>query len=491
MMNTYIGIDLGTSSTKFLLVDKSGKILSTHTEYYETSVPYPNYSEQDPSLWIKALHQGLNALLNNQDKSLVKGISFGGQMHGLVILDEADKVIRPCILWNDGRTTLETAYLNEEIGKDFLSDHTANIAFAGFTLPKLLWLRKHEKANFDRIKKIMLPKDYLAYYLSGTFSTDYSDASGTLMLDVKNKAWSAELLEKVGISLSLLPALFESYDKIGTLKESLCKEFELSNDVIIACGASDNAAAAIGTGTINDGDTNISLGTSGTIFISSDHFTVDQKNALHSFDHASGKYHLMGCILSAASSLSWWMNILDTTDFEKEQEGLESKLGDNNIFYLPYLFGERSPHNDTSARGSFIGISSTTKRSELTLSVMEGVAFALRDCLEIARSNGLIITHSKICGGGAKSDLWKKIIANVLNVTVVVPSIEEGPAYGASILAMIAGKEYANLNEACSAICKEAHSIKADPLLVQKYEKKYEVYKSLYPALKDIFKKLS
>ena len=294
-MNLYIGLDLGTSALKGLLVAENGKIIKQATEEYPICYPQNGWSEQNPDDWLVAMQKVLAELSYGAEKE-VKGISFGGQMHGLVILDEHDRVIRPCILWNDGRTQKQTDYLNNVVGKDKLSALTANIAFAGFTAPKILWLKENEPENFKRIAKIMLPKDYLAYKLTNVFSTDYSDASGTLLLDVKNKRWSEEMLSICGVTEKQLPQLYESYEVTGSVKP----EYNLPNAVVCA-GAGDNAAAAVGIGAVKSGDCNISLGTSGTVFIAQDEFSVDKNNALHSFCHATGKWHSMGCILSAAS----------------------------------------------------------------------------------------------------------------------------------------------------------------------------------------------
>ncbi|MCQ2772276.1 MAG: xylulokinase [Bacilli bacterium] len=489
-MKTYIGIDLGTSSVKVLLVGEEGHVLNTVSETYPVSYPHPGWSEQSPELWMEAVDKAVIRLLKgrNRDQENVCGIGFGGQMHGLVVLDKEDKVIRPCILWNDGRTEEETKYLNEVIGKDKLSEWTANIAFAGFTAPKILWMKKNEPENFAKIDKIMLPKDYIAYRLTGTFCTDYSDASGFLLLDVKNKRYSKEMLDICGITEAQLPKLFESYEVVGTVNKEWATRWGIKENVVVVAGAGDNAAAAIGTGTVKEGDCNISLGTSGTVFISSDKFSVDKNNSLHSFDHANGKYHLMGCILSAASCNAWWMDVLETKDFAREQEGLMEKIGDNSLFFLPYLMGERSPHNDVNAKGAFIGIRPTTSRFDMTLAVMEGVAFALRDCIEIARANGVVITSTKICGGGAKSPLWRKIIANVCGVTVNVPTIEEGPSYGGALLAMVGDKRYSSVDEVVDAVIRTRTSVEPDPELVAKYNNKYETFRVLYPALKDVYK---
>lgn len=483
----YIGIDLGTSAVKLLLMNADGKIEKIASREYGLSFPHPGWSEQNPYDWYEQSVDGLKELLSECDKTQVAGISFGGQMHGLVTLDEKDHVIRPAILWNDGRTSEETNYLNEVIGRNRLSEYTANIAFAGFTAPKILWMQKNEPQLWARVKKIMLPKDYLAYRLSGTFCTDYSDASGMLLLDVKNRCWSKEMMEICHVTREQLPDLFESYEPVGTLKPEIAEELGLSTEVKIIAGAGDNAAAAVGTGTVGEGRCNLSLGTSGTIFITSKKFGVDENNALHSFDHADGGYHLMGCMLSAASCNKWWMDeILKTKDYSGEQKNIE-KLGENPVFFLPYLMGERSPHNNPDARAMFIGMSMDTTREDMTQAVLEGVAFGLRDSLEVARSLGISIARSKICGGGAKSPLWRKIIAAVMNLKLDIIESEEGPGYGGAILAAVGCGEYASVEEACEKLVKVVDTIEPDPVLVEKYEEKYQQFRKLYPTVKNLF----
>lgn len=484
----YIGVDLGTSAVKLLLMNEKGEILNITSKEYPIFFPKPGWSEQNPTDWWEKSVEGIKELTKDYDKSQVAGISFGGQMHGLVILDENDEVIRPALLWNDGRTAAETDYLNEKIGKDKLSQYTANIAFTGFTAPKILWIKNNEPDNFAKIKKIMLPKDYLAYKMTGNHCTDASDASGMLLFDVKNRCWSKEMMEICSVKEEQLAKVYESYEAVGHLTPEAAEALGLSTDVVVAAGAGDNAAAAVGTGTVGDGSCNISLGTSGTIFISSKNFGVDENNALHSFAHADGKYHLMGCMLSAASCNKWWMDtIIGTNDYAKEQESI-TKLGENNVYFLPYLMGERSPHNDPDARGTFIGMTMDTTRNDMTQAVLEGVAFALRDSLEVARKLGIKIDRSKICGGGAKSPLWKKIIANVLNVKIDVIESEEGPALGGAMLAAVACKEFDSVEAAADAIVKITDTIEPDKKLVEAYNKKYNVFKQLYPQLKPIYK---
>ena len=490
-MKYYIGVDLGTSAVKLLLMDQDGNVVNIVSREYPLYFPNPGWSEQKPEDWWEQTKAGIRQLVEPVDSSLVAGISFGGQMHGLVILDDQDRVIRPAILWNDGRTGKQTDYLNQVIGKETLSKYTANIAFAGFTAPKILWVKENEPENFSRVCKIMLPKDYLAYCLTGVHCCDYSDASGMLLLDVQHKCWSEEMLEICGIRKEQMPALFESYEKVGTLKPEVAKELGLSENCIVAAGAGDNAAAAVGTGTVGDGQCNVSLGTSGTVFISSKEFGVDPNNALHAFAHSDGHFHLMGCILSAASCNKWWMDeIIGTEDYAKEQEPIE-KLGENHVFFLPYLMGERSPHNDPNARGTFIGMTMDTSRADMTQAVLEGVAFAIRDSFEIAKSLGIQIERTKICGGGAKSPLWRKIIANVLNVKVDRIASEEGPALGGAMLAAVADGTFASVEDAAGKIVKIIETIDPEPELAAKYDRQYQKFAKIYPTVKGLFTEIA
>lgn len=483
----YIGIDLGTSAVKLLLMDGEGNIKNIVSKEYPLYFPNPGWSEQKPEDWYEQSMAGMKELLEGFDKSQVAGISFGGQMHGLVILDKDDNVIRPALLWNDGRTFEECDYLNNVIGKEKLSEYTANISFTGFTAPKILWIKNKEPENFAKIAKIMLPKDYIAYKLTGVHCTDVSDASGMLIFDVKNRKWSKEMCDICGITEDQLATCYESYEAVGTVLPEIAAQLGIPATVKVAAGAGDNAAAAVGTGTVGDGMCNISLGTSGTIFISSKNFGVDKYNALHSFAHADGSYHLMGCMLSAASCNKWWMDeIIGTKDYAAEQKAIE-KLGENHVYFLPYLMGERSPHNNPNARGTFIGMTMDTTRADMTQAVLEGVAFALRDSFEVAKSLGIKIERTKICGGGAKSPLWKKMIANILNVKVDVIESEEGPALGGAMLAAVACGEYANVEEVAAKIVKVIDTVEPEAELVAKYEERYNQFKEIYPACKPVF----
>ncbi len=489
----YIGIDLGTSAVKLLLMERDGTIRSVVSRAYPLEFPKPGWSQQRPGDWKDAVLEGLAELTADCDKSRIAGIGCGGQMHGLVILDEADRVIRPAILWNDGRTAEQVDYLNETIGRDRLSAYTGNIAFAGFTAPKILWVREKEPENFARIRKIMLPKDYINYILTGVHCCDYSDASGSLLLDVANKRWSKEMLDICGISESQMPRLYESYETVGTLRPEIARLLGFPETVRVCAGAGDNAAAAIGTGVVGEGGCNLSLGTSGTVFVSARDFRVDDYNSLHAFAHADGGFHLMGCMLCAASCNKWLMeDIFRTEDYTGEQDAIGGdRLGRNQVYFLPYLMGERSPINDTNARGVFLGMTLDTSRADLTQAVMEGVAFAIRDSFQVAQKLGLEITSTRICGGGAKSSLWKRIFANVLNMDLEAVASEQGPGLGGAMLAMVACGAYETVADACAALTEVTEVTHPEPELAARYEAKYRQFQKIYPACKELFAQMN
>ena len=491
-MKYYIGADLGTSALKLLLVDSNGKIHKKLTKEYSVNYPHPGWSEQSAEEWWKVFLQAVPELIADVNSNDIKAIGIAGQMHGLVILDENDEVIRPVILWNDSRTEKETEYLNCSIGKDKLTSFTANIAFAGFTAPKILWLKENEPDSFKKIKKIMLPKDYLNYMLTGVHSCDFSDASGMLLLDVKNKKWSKEMLDICQIKEEQMPLLFESYEIIGKIKKDISEKLNLSADTVVIAGAGDNAAAAIGTGTTGNEKCNISLGTSGTVFISSQSFSVDDNNSLHAFAHADGGYHLMGCMLSAASCHKWiCKSVFKQEDYTLlEKEIPEDYLGKNELFFLPYLMGERSPLNDTNATGVFIGLRPDTERWQMLLAVFEGVSFAIRDNVEIARKLGLNIQESTLCGGGAKSKLWRKVLSNVLGIRLNIPLSEEGPGYGVALLAIAGTQKNDDIKNGLQEFVKITESIEPEKNLTSLYEDKYNKFKKIYPSIKKLYKEL-
>ena len=458
-MNYFIGIDLGTSAVKLILTDENAEIIKTVSKEYPLYFPRPNWSEQNPDDWWKAVCDGIEEIIEGHEPESIRAIGVGGQMHGLVMLDENGFVLRPAILWNDTRTGKETDYLNNVIGKERLQALTGNIAFAGFTAPKILWVKENEPEVFEKCRKICLPKDYINFKLTSAFATDVSDASGTLYFDVENRKWSAEMLEILGIDESVLPRVCESAEVIG--KTNL---FGLNADVV--AGAGDNAAAAIGTNTVNEGQCNISLGTSGTVFIPTDGYVKTENPALHSFCHANGKYHLMGCILSAASCNKW----LNETVFETPYNVGTGE--ENDLFFLPYMSGERCPHNDGNVKGAFIGITHATTRENMQRAVFEGVSFAIRDCLELCPNE---IKKATVCGGGTKSREWMQILADILGIELSVIQ-NEGPALGGALLA--AGKA---VNPKIEFTVKPSG-------LTEKYNKKYEKFRQLYPLLKPFYK---
>ena len=471
----FIGIDLGTSAVKMILTDEKMNSIRQVSKAYPLDFSADGKSEQNPADWWNAVKEGIDELTSENVGNGIAGIGVGGQMHGLVMLDENDNVIRPAILWNDTRTSRETDYLNNVIGKEKLQKLTGNIAFAGFTAPKILWVKENEPENFAKCAKICLPKDYINYMLTGVFSTDVSDASGMLLFDVENKCWSTEMLEICGITEDMLPTVYESYEVIGKVKA----ELSFGNNITVCAGAGDNAAAAIGTNTILNGQCNISLGTSGTVFVPTENYVKTDNPALHSFCHANGKYHLMGCILSAASANKWLVKtIFDTDDYSKNTAELNVDTASKQIYFMPYLSGERCPHNDSDIRGAFIGLSQDTERADLQTALFEGVSFAIKDCVELI-PNG--IKKATVCGGGTKSRLWMEILSNVLAMEISVIK-NEGPALGGAILAARA----TGLNPEIENDI--LYTVNPNKKLVDIYKSKYNKFKELYPALKDFYK---
>ncbi|WP_097028390.1 xylulokinase [Clostridium peptidivorans] len=491
----FIGIDLGTSSVKIILMDESGEIQHSLSRSYEVSYPKATWAEQEPEVWWNETKEGLKELMSSISikSDEIKGIGFSGQMHGLVLLDEEGKVLRPSILWCDQRTQEECDHLNKEIGQKKLSKCTGNMALTGFTAPKVMWVKKHEPEVFKKIAHILLPKDYIRYKLTGEFATDVSDASGTLFFDVKNRCWSKEMQDILCIKEEWLPKVFESWEPTGKVLPEVSHYTGLSKDTVVVAGAGDQAAGAVGTGTVSSGIISVALGTSGVVFATSDLYEVDEDNRLHSFCHSNGKYHQMGVMLSAASSLKWWVENVNK-DTSKEafdnllKEAEASPVGSKGVVFLPYLMGERTPHNDPNARGVFFGLNMTHERGDMTRAILEGVCFGLRDSLEILRSLNVPVEEIRVSGGGSKSLLWKSILANVFDTKVSVINSKEGPAYGAAILASVGCGKFSSVNEACSKLIKVTEVVEQDKLQVEEYNKFYDIFSRLYPALKETFK---
>jgi xylulokinase len=484
----YIGIDLGTSGVKLILVSNEGTVLSSVTRNYEIIIPKPMWTEQNPTEWYEQALDGLKELVKGHEKD-IKAISFSGQMHGLVILDENDQVLRNALLWNDQRTVEDVNFLNEEIGIDTLINETGNIALTGLTAPKLLWIKRNEPDIFKRISKIMLPKDYISYQLSGVFATDVSDVSGTLYYDVKNKKYSQKMLDILSISTSQLPKVFESYEKVGELKDSLKNKLGINHKVDIIIGAGDQAAGAVGIGIVKDGQASVSLGTSGVVFVASKDFKEDRVSYLQSYAHANGKYHMMGVMLNAAGSLNWWSEkIFQNYNYKDFFEKLIQTPIEDSLYFLPYLSGERSPINDPDATGVFFGLRLEHRKAHMDRAVIEGVTFALKQSFELIQNLGVDIKQVKITGGGAKSDIWAQMIADVFNVEVLTIEIEEGPALGAAILAMVGNGLFQTVELACEKMIKEKQKFKSNPDNVLAYQAKYADFLKIYPVIKNLYK---
>lgn len=487
----FIGIDIGTSSVKATLADKRGNVIGAASRSYPCSHPRPGWSEQNPEDWYGAAVSAVREVVVQSGSGLVavEGISFAGQMHGLVVLDKDDRVIRPAVLWNDGRSVEECSYLNETIGKQRLIDHCGNIAFPGFTAPKLLWMRAHEPGLFERIDKLMLPKDYLVYRMTGMFCTDVSDASGTLLFDVRNRVWSRFMVDLVGIDVQQLPSVHESWEVVGELSASAAMDCGLPQGVRVSIGAGDNAASAVGMGCVREGQCNISLGTSGTVFIPSQTMPELVGDGLHAFADATGSYHFLGCILSAASANGWWIRNTLASGFPQEiGKIVPSSLGRNRTFFLPYLMGERSPINDAGARAAFVGMDMDTTRTDMVQAVIEGVTFALRQSFNVAVDAGVCVDDLALCGGGAQNDIWCQIVADVFNMPVRVLDSSGGPGYGACLLSMVGCGLYPNVKVAAQSCAPGPTKLVApDASAAMRYDERYRAFESLYPALRHVF----
>jgi len=506
-MSVYLGIDIGTSGTKTLAVKANGKILASTNATYPCHHPRPLWSEQDPEDWwkatVKTVRQAMKAAkLKPAD---VRGIGLSGQMHGSVFLDRNDQVIRPALLWNDQRTAAECAEIEQLAGgRKKLVKMVANPALTGFTAPKILWLRNNEPKNFDKTARVLLPKDDVRRRLTGQYATDVSDASGMLLLDVKKRKWSKSLMGKLDLDPSMFAEVFESEDVTGTLTSDAAKQLGLTTDCIVVGGAGDCAAGALGNGVVKSGAVSTSLGTSGVVFAHSDTPEVDPEGRLHTFCHAvRGKWHMMGVTLSAAGSFGWFAETLCRTDAaaaKKDKQDIYSLLtaeaentpaGADGLFFLPYLSGERAPHADPLARGAFVGLTLSHTRAHMTRAVLEGVTYSLRDCLDIAQSLGVKAKEIRSTGGGAKSPFWRQLQADMFGKKVCSMASDEGPAYGVALLAAVGGGEYKNIVEATKANVSTANDCRPNAKARKSYDRGMQVYRGLYPALKNSYEAIA
>jgi xylulokinase len=499
-MSYYIGIDIGTSGTKSLLIDSSGKIIAESAAEYPVHMPKPLWTEQDPEDWWQAVKKTVKAVVKagKVKKTEVKAIGLSGQMHGSVFLNKKGNVIRKALLWNDQRTAAECDEITKRAGgREALIDMVANPALTGFTAPKLLWLRNHEPKNYDALTHLLLPKDDVRRRLTGELATDASDASGMLLLDVKKRQWSKELLAKLEIDPSILATVYESEQVTGTLLPEVAAELGLSPDCKVVAGAGDCAAGAVGNGIVKQGVLTASLGTSGVMFCHSDEPQYDKQGRLHTFCHAvHGKWHMMGVTLSAAGSLQWFVSNLCKELAQKKgtdpyavinAEAAETPVGSEGLFFLPYLAGERTPHADPNARGCFIGLTSKHTRGHMARAVMEGVTYSLRESLDILGQLDVPVKEIRVSGGGAKSPLWKQIMADTFGQKACTINAEQGPAFGVALLAAVGDGAYKNIEEACKATIQVVDRVPPKKASQKIYDAGFPVYQSLYCALQRSF----
>ncbi|WP_434640012.1 xylulokinase [Thermoanaerobacterium thermosaccharolyticum] len=495
----FLGIDLGTSSVKIILMSDSGSVVSSVSKEYPVYYPEPGWAEQNPEDWWNATKNGINELISKSGVKSgdIKGIGLSGQMHGLVLLDRDNNVITPAILWCDQRTQEECDYIIEKIGKEGLLKYTGNKALTGFTAPKILWVRKHLKDVYSRIAHILLPKDYIRFKLTGDYATEVSDASGTLLFDVSNRRWSKDMIDAFDIPENALPKCYESTDVTGYVTKEAADLTGLEEGTIVVGGGGDQASGAVGTGTVKSGIVSVALGTSGVVFASQDKYAADEELRLHSFCHANGKWHVMGVMLSAASCLKWWVDNINNYSSEAMtfdgllEEAEKAHPGSDGLVFLPYLMGERTPYSDPYAKGSFVGLSITHNRGHMTRSILEGVAFGLRDSLELIKDLNIPVNEVRVSGGGAKSKLWRQILADIFNVRIDMINATEGPSYGAAIMASVGYGLFKDVDEACSKLIKVTDSVYPMQENVEKYNKLYPIYVSLYSKLKGTFEEIA
>lgn len=504
-MDYFIGIDIGTSGTKTVLFDRCGQALASALSEYPMYQPHYGWAEQDPGDWWRAVCKTLKHVMHTSgtEPSSIRGVGLSGQMHGLVMLDKNDNVLRPSIIWCDQRTKRECDELTGIIGRDRIIDITANPALTGFTASKILWVRNNEPHIYEKARKMMLPKDYIRYMLTGEFATDVSDGSGMQLMDIKKREFSGEILEKLQIDSSLLARMYESPEITGRITGKAAAETSLAKGTIVVGGAGDQAAGAIGNGVVKKGIISSTIGTSGVVFAHADEMVTDPLGRVHTFCHAvPGKWHIMGVIQSAGLSLKWLRDNFFTSEMETarhmetdpyvlmDRQAGKVPQGANGIIYLPYLMGERTPHLDANARGVFFGLSAKHTKRDLLRAVLEGVVFALKDCLDIVAGMGAEIGEIRASGGGGRSALWRQMQADIFNTGIKTVNTSEGPALGAAILAMTGAREYMSVEEACANIIKTGAEQLPDKKNHEKYTEFHRIYKRLYTALKDEFVEL-
>ena len=490
----WLGIDIGTGGSRALLIDDKGKVLHAFTAPHEDmKMERPLWAEQNPENWwdaAKAAIRGVLAQSGAAGKD-VAAVGLSGQMHGLTLLDEADNVIRPALIWCDQRSQAQVDWINQTAGKQTVLDCIANPVLTGFTLPKLLWVRDNEPRNYERIRKVLLPKDYVRFQLTGEYASDVSDASGTALFDVVRRRWSAALADKLGVDRSILPYVYESPDVSGRVTAKAAEETGLAEGTPVVGGAGDQAASAVGNGIVDPGVVSCTIGTSGVVFAYTQKPAYDPEGRVHTFCHAvPGAWHVMGVTQGAGLSLQWFRNQLAPgTDYDAlTNEAAGSPVCAQGLFWLPYLMGERTPHLDASARGGWIGVTASHKRCDLIRSVLEGVSFSLKDCLQIIEQMGVPVDSVRVSGGGAKSPFWRQMLSDVFAKPAVTLETQEGSAYGAALLALVGSGVYATVPDACRAVVRETERVEPRSFESQRYARGHEVYTALYPVLKPVYR---
>jgi xylulokinase len=493
-MTVAIGVDVGTTGAQAVAVDEEGGVVASASSEYPLLTPRPQWTEQDPARWWDGVRSVLSSATRDVERAgqSVAGIGLTGQMHGSVFLDATGEVIRPALLWNDQRTANQCEEIREAVGERRLVEITGNPALTGFQAPKVLWLRDEEPDAFARVEHVLLPKDYVRYRLSGRFATDASDAAGTLFLDLERRTWSSEILDALGIPAAWLPDVFESPEPAGSLAPDIADELGLPSGVPVAAGGGDNAAAAIGTGITRDGLMSSSIGTSGVLFAHADAPAIDPSGRIHAFCHAvPRKDCLLAVVLSAGGSLRWWRDVTGAGYDTLVAEAQDTPPGAEGLVFLPYLTGERTPHLDPLASGVFLGLTARHARGHMTRALMEGVLFAMRDGLEIMRDLGVRPKEIRATGGGATSELWLRLQADVYGLPVHRLEIEEGAAYGAALLGHVAAGTFANVDAATSVVRTNPEVTEPDPRAAERYEALHGVYRGLYAPLREDMHRLA
>ncbi|WP_050614276.1 xylulokinase [Bacillus testis] len=489
-MKHVIGVDIGTSAVKVVLMNQLGELCQEITKPYPLIQEKSGYSEQNPEDWFTQTTMAIKELVSGISESAsIEGISFSGQMHGLVLLDEERQVLRNAILWNDTRTTEQCKQIYELVGKDKLLEITKNPALEGFTLPKLLWVKQYEPDIFQKAATFLLPKDYVSFRMTGHIYSEYSDAAGTLLLDIRKKEWSQEICDAVGIDISLCPPLIESHECAGAITKEFAEATGLSEGVKVFAGGADNACGALGSNILQEGKTLCSIGTSGVVLSYEDSNSLDFEGKVHYFNHAQqNAYYTMGVTLSAGHSLQWFKNTFaGDEDFDSLLAGVENvPVGANGLLFTPYLAGERTPHADSVIRASFIGMDSSHKRIDFIRSVIEGITFSLNESIEIFRENGKKIDTVVSIGGGAKNKAWLQIQADIFNATIVKLSSEQGPAVGAAMIAAYGCKWFESLEECAEVFCSSGTQYQPIPENVEKYKQLFPIYKQVYQQTKEL-----